>query len=68
MNISTKIGVRASKPMRRTRQGGATSRGAVLGQIFAIKAIRAMNTAVNRKPGMNPAKYSRPIDSSTNTP
>jgi hypothetical protein len=68
MNMRRITGRSATNPTKRTRQDGAGSRGATDGQIFAATAMMNMKMPASRKPGTNPARYSRPIDSSARTP
>jgi hypothetical protein len=68
INMSTITGKSDNNPRSRTRQEGAASRGATDGQTLAATAMMNMKIPASKNPGMNPARYSLPMDSSASTP
>ena len=66
--IMIMTGIMERRPMSLRRQLAPGSLGAIDGNRIAAPIIIIIIMAASMKPGMNPARYSRPMDSSTSTP
>ena len=58
----------STQPSQLQNRADAARRGATAGQITEATPIITINTSASRKPGMNPARNSRPMDSPTVSP